>query len=66
MAEQSGPASGYKVLPRSAEVIVAAWAPTLEGCVAQAVRGLVSNFADVRAVRPQNLVAFVCDPSPHD
>lgn len=66
MAEQSKATSGYKLLPRAAEVIVAAWAPTVEGCLAQAVRGLVSGFADVRAVRPQQMVAFVCDPGPED
>jgi protein archease len=66
VAEQSRPASGYKSSPRTAEVIVAAWAPTVEGCLAQAVHGLVSGFADVRAVRPRNMVAFVCDPSPDE
>lgn len=66
MADQSRATSGYKLLPRTAEVIVAAWAPTVEGCLAQAVRGLVSGFADTRSMRPQQMVAFVCDPGLDD
>jgi SHS2 domain-containing protein len=56
--------SGYRLLPHTADVMVSAWAPTVEGCLAQAVRGLVSCFADIRTVRPERLVAFVCDPGP--
>ena len=66
MADPRRATSGYKLLPRTAEVIVAAWAPTVEGCLAQAVRGLVSGFADTRSLRPLQMVAFVCDPSPDD
>jgi SHS2 domain-containing protein len=56
--------SGFRLLPHTADVMVAAWAPTVEDCLAQAVRGLVSCFAAVRATRPHRLVAFVCDPAP--
>jgi SHS2 domain-containing protein len=56
--------SGHRLLPHTADVIVSAWAPTLEGCLAEAVRGLVSCFADVRTTPPQRMVAFSCDPGP--
>ena len=57
-------ASGYRLLPHTADVMVSAWAPTVEDCMAQAVRGLVSCFAQTRAARPQRLVPFACDPAP--
>jgi protein archease len=63
-AIDGGARSGYQLLPHTADVMVSAWAPTVEGCLAQAVRGLVSCFADIRTVRPESLVAFVCDPGP--
>ena len=39
--------SGFRLLPHTADVMVAAWAPTVDGCLAEAARGLVSSFADV-------------------
>lgn len=57
-------ASGFRLLPHTADVMISAWAPTVEGCLAEAVRGLVSCFAEVRDARPLRLVAFVCDPGP--
>jgi SHS2 domain-containing protein len=57
-------ASGYRLLPHTADVMVSAWAPTVEDCLAQAVRGLVSCFAETGAARPQRLVPFACDPAP--
>jgi SHS2 domain-containing protein len=60
----NGGRSGYRLQPHTADVIVSAWAPTVEGCLAQAVRGLVSCFADIRTARPERLVAFICDPGP--
>ena len=60
----SGGPSGHRLLPHTADVMDSAWAPTVEGCLAQAVRGLVSCFADIRTVPPERLVAFVCDPGP--
>ncbi len=55
---------GFRLLPHTADVIVSAWAATVEGCLAEAVRALVSSFADVSAARPQRLFGFVCDPGP--
>lgn len=56
--------SGYRLLPHTADVMIAAWAPTIEDCLAQAVRGLVSCFAEVHTARPRRLVPFVCAPAP--
>src|SRR6266542_3957545 len=36
------PASGYRMLPHTADVVVEAWAPTKPACLAKAVRGLVA------------------------
>jgi SHS2 domain-containing protein len=57
------PASGYRLLPHTADVMISAWAPTVEGCLARAVRGLVSCFADVAQLRPKHMVAFACAPA---
>lgn len=56
--------AGYELLPHTADVMISAWAPTAEGCLAQAVRGMVACFADVHRVRPTRLVGFSCDPAP--
>jgi SHS2 domain-containing protein len=61
-----GRASGFELLPHTADVMLSAWAPTSEGCLAEAVRALVACFADVRGVRPVRLVGFACDPAPND
>jgi SHS2 domain-containing protein len=46
--------------------MVASWAPTVEGCIAEAVRGLVACFADVRQARPVRMVGFACEPAADD
>jgi SHS2 domain-containing protein len=55
--------SGHRLLPHTADVMVSAWAPTVEGCLAQAVRGMVSCFAEIRNARPQRMIPFVCEPA---
>ncbi len=62
--EGSMAVSGHRLLSHTADVRVCAWGPTVEDCLAEAVRGLVSCFAEVRAAEPQRLVAFACDPAP--
>lgn len=42
---------GHRVLPHPADVIVHAWAPTAEECVAEAVHALVESFADASPAR---------------
>lgn len=62
--EDARAASGHRLLPHTADVLLAAWAPTVEECLAEAVRGLVAIFADVRTARSQRLVPFAGDPGP--
>lgn len=38
---------GHRTVPHTADLRVEAWAPTRETCLAEAVRGLVTSFADV-------------------
>jgi len=56
--------SGYRLLPHTADIMVDAWAPTVDGCLSEAARGLVASFASVRATAPSHMVAFTCDPAP--
>lgn len=56
--------SGHELLPHTADVVVSAWGPTAERCYAEAVRGLVACFADVRHARPDRAVPFNCEPGP--
>jgi SHS2 domain-containing protein len=44
--------------------MVAAWDSTVEGCLAESVRGLVSIAADVGGVAPSRTVAFSFEPAP--
>jgi protein archease len=55
---------GYRLLPHTADVMVSAWAESIEDCLREAVRGLVSCFADVGPLQPRGLVGFACDPAP--
>lgn len=45
-------AAGHRTVAHTADVRIEAWAPTLEGCLAEAVSGLVASFADTAGVRP--------------
>ena len=38
--------SGSRSVPHEADVRIEAWAPTREGCIAQAVHGAVRTFLD--------------------
>jgi SHS2 domain-containing protein len=55
---------GYRLLPHTADVIVSAWAPTAEGCIAEAVRGLVASFLDVTGATPGWPQRLSFDPAP--
>ncbi|MFD0542698.1 archease [Streptomyces mexicanus] len=46
---------GHRTAPHTADLRIEAWAPSREGCLAEAVRGMVECFADVSAVRPTHL-----------
>jgi SHS2 domain-containing protein len=51
---------GFRLLPHTADVMVAAWGSTVEACLVEAARGLVSCFADVRDAEPTRAVGFTC------
>lgn len=53
---------GHRRLPHSTDVIVSAWAPTRDECVEQAVRGMVSCFAEVTRRAPDQTVQFSLSP----
>ncbi len=40
--------SGHRLIPHTADWIIEAWAPDPVGCIAEALRALVEEFADVR------------------
>ncbi len=53
-ASQGGrPVRGHRSVPHTADLRIEAWGPTREDCIAEAMRGLVESFADVRASRYQ-------------
>ena len=43
--------SGHRAMPHTADTRVQAWGPTREGCLAEAVRGMVECFAEASRVR---------------
>ena len=42
-------------MPHTADLRIEAWAGTREKCVAEAVRGLVESFADIRSARERHV-----------
>lgn len=50
-SEAGGPSSpdGHRTVPHTADLRLEAWSASLEGCIAEAVRGLVDSFADLSA-----------------
>jgi dienelactone hydrolase len=57
-------ASGFQLMPHTADVMVSAWGSTLEVCLTEAAIGLVSSFAEVGDVAPEDRVEFTCQPGP--
>jgi protein archease len=50
LPNRRGPrARGHRTVPHTADLRIEAWGPTREDCIAEAVRGLVDSFADIRA-----------------
>nr|WP_173405656.1 archease [Streptomyces sp. SID5468] len=43
---------GHRALPHTADLRIEAWAPTREGCLAEAVAATVEAFADPAGARP--------------
>ncbi|MFE6281165.1 archease [Streptomyces sp. NPDC057877] len=44
--------SGHRALPHTADLRIEAWGASREGCLVEAVRGMVECFADVAGARP--------------
>lgn len=63
---------GYRSLPHTADVRIEAWAPSVEGCLEQAVAGLVETFAALPAAGragpavPRVVTAELAGESPAD
>jgi SHS2 domain-containing protein len=53
------PQRGHEALPHTADVILEAWAPSLDECVAEAVIALVDSFVDVPEAPEQTSHTFV-------
>jgi len=47
---------GHTSVPHTADLRIQAWGPTREGCIAEAVRGLVESFADVSKATHQRVI----------
>ena len=45
---------GHRTVPHTADLRVEAWAPTREGCIAQAVAGTVESFLDTASAGPEH------------
>ncbi len=58
--------AGHRQLAHTADVRIEAWAPTPDGCIAQAVAGMVDSFADVPAGTPETTVEFDVDAGAPD
>ncbi|MFC4106145.1 archease [Micromonospora zhanjiangensis] len=54
--------AGHRCVPHTADVRIEAWAPTREGCVAEAVAALVDSFADLSGATPVGDAAFHVGP----
>jgi protein archease len=54
--------AGHRSVPHTADARIEAWAPTREGCVAEAVAALVDAFVDVSRARPATSEDFQVPP----
>jgi SHS2 domain-containing protein len=54
---------GFRVLPHTADTRIEAWAPARAGCLAAAVRALVSTFADVTGMEAADSIEEEFDES---
>jgi SHS2 domain-containing protein len=55
---------GHRTVPHTADTRIEAWSPDREGCLAQAVAGLVESFADLSAARPRRTETVHLAPAP--
>lgn len=54
VGDSGGGSAGHRLLPHTADVLIAAWAPTEADCLAQAVAALAESFAEVPAGVPRS------------
>jgi SHS2 domain-containing protein len=47
---------GHASVPHTADLRIQAWGQTREDCIAEAVRGLVESFADIREATSQRVI----------
>lgn len=45
--------SGHRSVPHTADLRIEAWAPTRDGCIREAMLGVVGSFLDTAGARPQ-------------
>lgn len=58
------PPAGHRTVPHTADTRIEAWAPDREGCLAEAVTGLVESFADLTGARPHRTETVHLAPAP--
>lgn len=58
--------TGHRLLPHTADLIIEAWAPTREQCIAEAVQALVECFADTARATPVRTLSFGFPPGSDD
>jgi SHS2 domain-containing protein len=46
--------AGHRSVPHTADLRIEAWAPTREGCIAEAVIGTVECFLDIASAHPEH------------
>lgn len=46
--------AGHRSVPHTADLRIEAWAPTREGCIAEAVLGTVESFLDIGSAHPDH------------
>jgi SHS2 domain-containing protein len=46
--------SGHRTVPHTADLRIEAWAPTRDGCIREAVLGVVESFLDTSSVGPRH------------
>jgi SHS2 domain-containing protein len=57
-------ARGYRLVPHTADSIIEAWGPDRVTCLAEAVGGMVSVFADVGDAAATTVLPIALEPAP--
>lgn len=62
----SDPERGHQTLPHTADLMVEAWAPSLAACLAEAVLGMTTSFADTSTIAVTRTVPVHLDNTSPD